>query len=586
MFIVFSLHILGFFKVWQIHLLQMNATGKERVKMYIIKNAWKSITRNKARNILIGIVALVIAVSSCVALSIREAAQTAKEDTLADLTITAQIAYDRSSQMSNTMNEMKNGGTFNKGSFDFSSIMGESLTLDDYLKYTQAQSDGDSYYYNMTSSLNASGDLEAYNSSDSSTSGTTGSATNGNAMPQGRDMGKMSFSAQGDFSLTGYSSYQALMSMFGEDGTYTITDGAMFESGTDDKTCIISDELATFNDLSVGDVITLANPNYEDETYEFTICGIYTNSSSDAGSSMFSRSDPANNIYMNYETLKSVTDASEAAGNATDGNSVQLNSEIAFTYVFSEAAHYDSFSTAVYDLGLDENYKVSSQDLSAYESSITPLETLSTMAGWFFLIVLAIGGVILIVLNIFNLRERKYEVGVLTAIGMKKAKVAMQFVCELFTITFAAIILGAIIGSIASVPVTNKLLENQAASATASTEQISNNFGKDMSQGAPGMAQAGNTQSGNANTHSGTAGGNTAGVQGTQGNGNIGAGRGGNIAQQSGPVAYITSVSSATDLVVILELVGVGLVLTIISSLAAMITIMRYEPLQILSSRS
>ena len=49
---------------------------------------------------------------------------------------------------------------------------------------------------------------------------------------------------------------------------------------------------------------------------------------------------------------------------------------------------------------------------------------------------------------------------------------------------------------------------------------------------------------------------------------------------------YIDSVTSATDLVVVIQLVGVGILLTIVSSLAAVVTITRYEPLKILSSRT
>lgn len=542
--------------------------------MYIIQNAWKSITRNKARNILIGIVALVIAVSSCVALSIRQAAETAKKDTLEGLTITAQISFNRSSQMSSQMEDMKNSGTFDKSSFDFSKIAGESLTLDDYMKYTEAQSDGDSYYYNMTASLDGTGDLEAYNSTSSTSSDTSATSETNNALaaPGGSNSGMggkggMSFAAQGDFSLTGYSSYDSMMSLFGQDGTYSITDGVMFDEDTSELTCVISDELATYNNLAVGDTMTLANPNYEDETYTFTICGIYTNASSDAGNSAFAMSDPANNIYLSYNALKAVVDASETAGNTSDDTAVNLTSELQFTYVFSESAHYETFAEKVYDLGLEDTYTVSSQDLASYESSLTPLETLSTMAGWFFLIVLGIGGVILIVLNIFNLRERKYEVGVLTAIGMKKSKVATQFVCELFSITFIAIILGAVIGATVSVPVTNVLLANQVESASASTEELSNNFGKDMS----GMG-------------GGTMPGGTSGSGMTGEKQQIMGGRGNAVA--AGPVSYIQSVSSATNIVVLLELLGVGLILTIVSSLAAMITIMRYEPLKILSSRS
>ena len=42
--------------------------------MYIFKNAWKNITRNKGRNILIEIIIIVIAAASSITLAIRESA--------------------------------------------------------------------------------------------------------------------------------------------------------------------------------------------------------------------------------------------------------------------------------------------------------------------------------------------------------------------------------------------------------------------------------------------------------------------------------------------------------------------------------
>lgn len=54
----------------------------------------------------------------------------------------------------------------------------------------------------------------------------------------------------------------------------------------------------------------------------------------------------------------------------------------------------------------------------------------------------------------------------------------------------------------------------------------------------------------------------------------------------SASAKYVDSVSSATNLFVVLELAAVGLFLTIVASLAALISIMRYEPLKILSNRS
>lgn len=556
--------------------------------MYVLQNAWKSIVRNKGRNILLGIIALIIALSGCLALSIRQAAETAREDALSQMSITAQISFDRTSAMKDMAGEPPEkpddngeGGGFDRENFDFESLAGETLTLDDYMTYTEALSDGDGYYYTMTASLNASGDLVPYGDSetDSDTTGTEEETTQENMTPpdgqpggMGGNMmgGRGGFSVQGDFSITGYSSYTAMLSLFGEDGSLSITDGQMFDEESSDPTCVISDELALYNDLSVGDTITLANPNYEDETYELTVSGIYTNASSDEGNSMFSRSDPANNIYMNYNALSAIIDASAEADNVTeddDGEETDaaLRGETLFTYTFASVEHYESFSEKVYDLGLSEDYIVSSQDLASFENSLTPLNTLSTMAGWFFLVVLLVGGAILVVLNLFNLRERKYEIGVLAAIGMKKRKIAAQFVCELFCVTLVAFLIGTTAGACISVPVTNQLLAGQAQSSQQSSEQIAGNFGFE-----PGDMPQGNFNGG--------------GKMEAMGGGDMG-GRGG-MENAGGPVSYITSVASATDLTVVLQLIGVGILLTIVSSLAAVVTITRYEPLKILSSRT
>ena len=69
--------------------------------MYILKNALRCISRSKGRNILIGIITLVIAVSACLGLSIRQAAESAKSDTLDGMSVTATISFDRQSMMNN-----------------------------------------------------------------------------------------------------------------------------------------------------------------------------------------------------------------------------------------------------------------------------------------------------------------------------------------------------------------------------------------------------------------------------------------------------------------------------------------------------
>ena len=321
-----------------------------------------------------------------------------------------------------------------------------------------------------------------------------------------------------------------------------------------------------YNSLSVGDTIVISNPSLETETYTLTVSGIYTSSeNNDFSMSMFGKSqDPANQIYMSAAALQTVLDASEA--NASD---TKITGNLNATYTFADTDAYYAFEEEVRALGLDESYTVSSSDITAFEKSIAPLNTLSTMAGWFLLVILIIGGIILVVLNIFNVRERKYEVGVLTAMGMKKWKVAAQFMCEILVVTMLAVIIGAGIGAVSSVPVTNALLEGQVESQNNQQNQMEQNFGRPGNMG--GGMGTGNMPSDIPNMPS-----DMPDMGGSQNPfGDI----------FGGATDYITEVDSAMNLTVVFQMIGVGLLLTLIASAASVLFIMRYDPLKILANR-
>ena len=539
--------------------------------MYIIKNALRCIGRSKGRNILIGIIALVIAVSACIGLSIRQAAESAKTSALEGMSVTATISYDRASAMGDMSGGRPGmgGGGFGGGSFDpsqFGDIMGKSssLTLEEYLKYAEAESVQD-FYYTLTAYFNGSENFspvsdETDDDSDGELSGDLDSGNSGMpGFPGG--MGGMNFGASGDFSIIGYSSDSSMTAFL--NGTASIVDGSMFGEGTSELVCVISEELAMYNSLSVGDTIIITNPNLDTETYTLTVSGIYTSSeNNDFSMSMFGASqDPANRIYMSANALQSILDATEAAADDT-----KVTGSLNATYSFADVESYEKFEEEVRALGLDESYTVSSSDITAFENSLAPLNTLSTMAGWFLLVILIIGGIILVVLNIFNVRERKYEVGVLTAMGMKKWKVAAQFMCEILVVTMLAVIIGAGIGAVSAVPVTNALLEGQAQSQSNQQSQMEQNFGRpgDFGGGFPGGNMPSDMPSDIPD---------------------MGGGRNPFGDMFGGAADYITEVDSAMNLTVVFQMIGVGLLLTLIASAASVLFIMRYDPLKILANR-
>ena len=49
--------------------------------------------------------------------------------------------------------------------------------------------------------------------------------------------------------------------------------------------------------------------------------------------------------------------------------------------------------------------------------------------------------------------------------------------------------------------------------------------------------------------------------------------------------AYITEVDSAVNLTVVLQMIGIGLLLTLFASAFSVLFVMRYDPLKILSNR-
>lgn len=546
--------------------------------MYIIKNALRSINRSKGRNILIGIIVLVIAVSSCVALSIREAADSAKETYLEDLEITAQISTDRTSIMS---------GAMDRESMKEAMTSQEDMALEEMLVYAEAESVKE-FYYSGTTSVNADDNWEPIDttgiSEEDSEEETSSEDFSFPEMGQGKD--KMSAMAgtgfmgtQGDCTLVGYSSDEAMTDFLA--GTSYISEGEMFEEGTEEYQCVISDELATYNEIAVGDTLTIVNPNDEEETYELTVTGIYHNEQSgqnQAGMMMgFSTaSDSANQIYMSYAALENMIAISEEnATTETDDEtgrttSTAMKNQVSGTYVFASVEEYEAFEEEARELGLSETYSISSSDLTSYEQSLQPLENLSEYAMYFFVVILIIGGIILAVLNIFNIRERKYEIGVLAAIGMKKWKIACQYAMELLCVTFIAIIIGTGIGAAGSVPITNMLLEKQIASQTENVAGQMENFGRgEMPEGMSGE----DTELPDDVPTNGKGGGMMGDFQEMFGNmtGNV--------------VDYVDEIDSATNLTVIVQLIGVGILLTLVSSLFAIVFVLRYDPLKIMANR-
>ena len=130
-----------------------------------------------------------------------------------------------------------------------------------------------------------------------------------------------------------------------------------------------------------------------------------------------------------------------------------------------------AFTSELRDKGLPDEYGVST-DEAAFASVVEPVERLHTLALTFLMIILLLGAVIMILLSMIMIRERKYEIGVLRAMGMKKKFVALGLWTEIIVITCICFALGMGAGSALSQPISDRMLAGRATSTDAGSSTL------------------------------------------------------------------------------------------------------------------
>ena len=469
--------------------------------MYILKNAWTSITRNKGRNILISIIIVTIAIAVTISLSIYNSASKLITSYEESNELRATISLNRENFMKDFHPEEENMDELKENFQNMPS-----------LSVSQIDSYGDSKYvsrYYYTSKINIDSNLEKATSEEETDS----------KMPKRP--------REENFALTGYSSNEAMEEFL--QGNYTISSGVI---SSEDNTCLINEELANLNSINLGDEITIINPNDENLTYQLKVSGIFKDNLKTEDNKMDLFSKSVNNIITTTTVSQKIIADDES-----------LKTEINPTYYLKSSNDLEAFSQEVTDKGLSENYMVSASE-NDVEEALRGVNNLKTFALSFLIIALIIGVVILLVINMINIRERKYEIGVLRTIGMKKSLVITKFILELFIVAIFSLSIGLGIGAVCSVPTANHLLKAEIDNSEEKMNNAAMNFDNHHPEG-----------------------------------------RDFKIAGVAN-IKKVDTINAIVDGKVIIELLGIGILLTFVSSSCAIIAITRFSPLEILKERS
>lgn len=503
--------------------------------MNFIKRGLLSLWAKKGRTLLLCAVFSAILIFVLAGLTIKSAAEKATENAQNSLGATVTLAASREAMFGGGQNDTS---TSDSSSTDSKSERREFTSTP--VKVSDAEKiaalDNVKSYVLVTSGTATAGDgIEPITSSDTTSSSSTSDSSQQG--PGGMGGGDMGGNMQtGDFTITGVSS-SANYSSF-SDGTATLEDGESLtadDAGTNNV--LIEETLAESNDLSVGDTFKLTDSDGENEV-TVTVKGIYSTTESASGiAAQVSMLNPVNTIYS-YYTL-----ANTLSGN-TDEDTVD-----SAIYTLSEPSKVTAFTKAAEKLIDTDTYDLTTDD-QLYQSMITPLENVSSFAKNIVILVAVAGIIILTLIVMLMIRERRYEIGVLLSMGESRAKMIFQFFTEMFVTMLIALVIATFTGNIVGNVVGNQLLSQETTTSQTDTQ----------------TQQGANNQQGNQN-----------GGPGGGGGGQMG---GFNTAVQGSTEIDDLNITVQPKEVAILA--GLGLVISFFSILLSSFGILRLNPKKIL----
>lgn len=425
----------------------------------MFKRSWLSITRKPSKTVILAIVMFVMAnlVLSSIAIknSVNESIRFAKES----LGSTVYLSADMDKLREEAMQNMEQSDSNSDGGRMRIAITRPTI----YLELVNSIADS-SYVKDYTYGINATAKESGFEAiENNSSSGGPSLSFGGGGM----------VNLYGNISIIGINSYAFISEV--QNKTMEIIDGTYFDENTTGKV-IISNELAALNDLNVGDTISLVNDEIDMENYdprsgsdptvtstktiEVEIIGIY-----EVNTDSFNM----NTIYMNVETAADFLKA-EAYNDCNYG--VEN-----ISYFLYNPEDVDSFISEVdskHPELADENLVLDINN-DAYEQMAGPIESVGSFADTILWIVIIASILIITLIINNNIKDRKYEIGVLMSLGGTKKNVIGGFLVEL-------IIIGTI-GFVLSIGTSYFLADMMGRSMLANQlniveEQTENNFGR------------------------------------------------------------------------------------------------------------
>lgn len=424
--------------------------------MYILNNSVKNLVRNKGRNITIMLIAIVTLTSVTLSFSIQTLSRLAIERYKNSFGVQAKIGCDwEKLEREHPPEEIKNG--------DGSITMEQNFEVpmpnaEEYADYSDSQYVKNTLYFascavtsnslkpvedNLKQGVEIT-DIGGMSKNELMKFFGAATETELEEIVGGREeLEKIMDTKNGCIgSLVGFTDLSLLEDF--TTGKRKLEQGSFPEKNNE---CMLGSEFAKENNIKVGDIISVMGPSIsmDKEELSLRVTGIYGD---------YFNAATATELGMDYGDIFTTYDTLMNSG----FHYIYLTDAI-FILKNPEAAKL--FEQELRNKGLNE-YQLLEYSAEEYENNTKPLANIARIAEIFTLSASIIGAAILILISFINVRERKYEIGVLRSMGMKKSGIARGMIYEALIIMLVGFGVSILAGVALTKPVAAALLGDVA----------------------------------------------------------------------------------------------------------------------------
>ena len=382
--------------------------------MFVLKNAWAALKRHKWRSLLTIIIALLVTFGTMFSTAVIHASDTAYGS-----------GYDAQQPTLDLRLKQSVQSTYDGADSSWSK---HYLTWTKYSTYASAaQSANLTFTYTFTEAVPVRQTAKF-------------KAVAGTA---DQDAGKTG----GEFTLRTFYSKEAAAA--NAQGAFTIVKGKNISystSSTDSTSALISETVAKKNNLKVGDTFTIANPTDAKTTVKLKVAGIYRyKDGKAAASTKLAKDNRDNAIFVGYYAF-AINGFDSTTGKGWAIPDLQV------TFTMDSMSAYKKFVKLINKAKLPSGYEIVSTSLDAYAARIKPLGRLAERLRVVRIVLLAVGGLLLIVLVALSLVGRRGEIATAMLVGVSKTRIAWQFMLEVLIPTVCGFAIGVLAGGFGTKP--------------------------------------------------------------------------------------------------------------------------------------